>query len=104
VLPQILPMLAVRAAKPFHRPGWVYEEKIDGWRLLAYKDAARVQLLSRNGVDHTERFPALARAVGKLRPTRVVLDGEVAVFDEKFVSQFHLLNDPHPEFSARRLF
>ena len=21
--------------EPFHRDGWVYEEKIDGWRMLA---------------------------------------------------------------------
>src|SRR5262245_40823959 len=24
--------------EPFHRDGWVYEEKVDGWRMLAYKD------------------------------------------------------------------
>ena len=29
-------------APPFHRPGWVYEEKYDGWRILAYKMGARV--------------------------------------------------------------
>jgi hypothetical protein len=23
---------------PFHRDGWVYEEKVDGWRILAYKE------------------------------------------------------------------
>jgi ATP-dependent DNA ligase len=32
----------VRAA--FHRDGWVYEEKFDGWRMLAYKDGARVRV------------------------------------------------------------
>jgi ATP-dependent DNA ligase len=26
------------APEPFHRPGWVYEEKYDGWRIVAYKD------------------------------------------------------------------
>ena len=36
---------------PFHRDGWVYEEKVDGWRMLAYKDGARVRLISRNAVD-----------------------------------------------------
>ena len=43
--------------QPFHRDGWVYEEKIDGWRMLAYKDGRTVRLESRNGVDHTRRFP-----------------------------------------------
>ena len=37
----------------FHRDGWVYEEKVDGWRMLAYKDGQRVRLVSRNGRDHT---------------------------------------------------
>jgi ATP-dependent DNA ligase len=27
--------------EPFHRDGWVYEEKVDGWRMLAYKDGGR---------------------------------------------------------------
>lgn len=89
-------MLAIRAAKPFHRSGWIYEEKVDGWRLFAYKDGAHVRVVSRNGVDHTARFPELATAVSKLRPVRLVLDGEVGVFDEKLISQFHFLHDPDP--------
>jgi len=28
-------MLATLVAKPFHREGWVFEEKVDGWRILA---------------------------------------------------------------------
>ena len=24
-------------SRPFHRDGWVYEEKSDGWRMVAYK-------------------------------------------------------------------
>jgi hypothetical protein len=51
--------MAPTLAKPFHRPGWVYEEKYDGWRMVAYKDGARVRLISRNNVDHTERFREL---------------------------------------------
>lgn len=35
--------------KPFHRPGWVYEEKVDGWRMVAYKDASKVSLVSGRG-------------------------------------------------------
>jgi ATP-dependent DNA ligase len=36
------PMAATDVQRPFHRPGWVFEEKVDGWRVLAYKDAAGV--------------------------------------------------------------
>jgi bifunctional non-homologous end joining protein LigD len=78
---------------PFHRDGWVYEEKVDGWRMLAYKHGPRVRLLSRHAVDHTWRFHELAAAIAKLDVDVAVLDGEVAVFDEKLVSRFHLLRD-----------
>jgi hypothetical protein len=38
--------------QPFHHPGWVYEEKVDGWRMVAYKAGGTVRLVSRKGVDH----------------------------------------------------
>ena len=47
---------------PFHRDDWIYEEKVDSWRMLAYKDGHRVQLISPNAVDHTHRFRELAAA------------------------------------------
>src|SRR5258708_5294001 len=81
---------------PFHRDGWVSEEKVDGSRMLAYKDGASVRLISRNAVDWTSRFRELAAAIAKLRADILVLDGEVAVFDKKFVSRFELLRDPDP--------
>jgi len=78
--------------KPFHRPGWIYEEKYDGWRMLAFKDGSRVRLISRQGVDHTERFRELANAIAALKAPTLALDGEVCVFDKDLVSQFHLLD------------
>ena len=63
VIRQYTPMAPTLVRAPFHRAGWVYEEKVDGYRMLAYKDGARVRLVSRNGVDHTRRYrhvPALA--------------------------------------------
>ena len=72
-------------ARPFHREGWVYEEKYDGWRILAYKADGRVQLLSRNGRDHARRFGELASAIASLPEATLILDGEVAIFDERRV-------------------
>ena len=63
---------------PFHRDGWVYEEKADGWRIVAYKDGEQVRLLSRNGRDHTRRFRDIAGAISKLLARSLVLDGEDA--------------------------
>ena len=60
MIPQYTPMAPTLVREPFHRDGWVYEEKVDGWRMLAYKDRERVRLVSRNGVDHTRRLPGAA--------------------------------------------
>ena len=84
-------MLATLVAGPFDRPGWVYEEKYDGDRVLAYKERDRVRLLSRNGKDRTGRFPRIAAAIRSLTPSTLLLDGEVVVFDRKRVSRFQLL-------------
>jgi bifunctional non-homologous end joining protein LigD len=65
------------ASEPFHRDGWVYEEKLDGWRMIAYKDGPRVRLVSRSGVDNTARFPGIAAAVAGLLAPQLILDGEV---------------------------
>jgi bifunctional non-homologous end joining protein LigD len=81
-------------AKPFHRDGWVYEEKYDGWRLVAFKDGHRVRLVSRTGRDHAARFPEIADQVAGLPVPTLILDGEVCRFDGKLVSRFHLLSEP----------
>ena len=84
-------MLATLVREPFNRPGWVYEEKYDGDRILAYKEEHRIRLLTRNGIDRREAFPHIVTAVRSLRATNLLLDGEIVVFDRKGVSRFQLL-------------
>ena len=84
-------MLATLVADPFDRPGWVYEEKDDGYRILAYKEGDKVTLVSRNGKDRNGTFPDVARAVAALPYRALLLDGEVVAFDRKLVSRFQLL-------------
>ena len=76
--------------------GWIYEEKVDGWRILAYKDAAHVRLLSRNGIDHARRFRDVAAAVAALSDETLVLDGEVAIVDQTLRSRFDQLRESDP--------
>ena len=83
-------MQATQVATPFHRPGWVYEEKVDGYRKMTYKVGASVQLVSRQGKEFTQRFRDLAQAVAGLGES-VILDTEVAVFDRQLVSRFEWL-------------
>jgi bifunctional non-homologous end joining protein LigD len=77
--------------EPLHRDGWVYEEKIDGWRMLAYKDGARVRLLSRPAWITTTRFADVAATIAALPPATLVLDGELAICDERLRSRFEWL-------------
>src|SRR3984893_18144936 len=86
-------MLATLVREPFHHHGWIYEEKYDGYRILAYKEGTRVKLMSRNAIDRSTRFPHIAEAIRKLGHINLLLDGEVAVFDRKGVSRFQLLQN-----------
>jgi len=38
--PDIFTDASTQVRAPFDRPGWVYEEKIDGYRMLAYRDGS----------------------------------------------------------------
>ena len=88
---RVSPMLATLVDEPFHRENWAYEEKYDGVRMLAYKEGARVTLISRNNVNRNARYPGIAAAVAQLKAKTLLLDGEIVVFDAKNVSRFQML-------------
>jgi bifunctional non-homologous end joining protein LigD len=93
MIPRVQPMLATLVKEPFDHPGWVYEEKYDGYRILAYKEGRRVTLLSRNAKDRTAHFDVVAQAVSELPYETLLLDGEVVAFDGHGVSRFQLLQN-----------
>lgn len=74
-------MLAETGDQAFSDPAWIYELKLDGYRLLAGKAHQDVLLLTRNGNDYTEVFPEIARAVAAIPLERCLIDGEVVVLD-----------------------
>jgi bifunctional non-homologous end joining protein LigD len=88
---RVRPMLATLVDEPFHRAGWIYEEKYDGFRILAYKEGEEVRLLSRNDLDRTGTFPEIAEAIRRLPDRTLLLDGEAVALDRKGVSRFQLL-------------
>ncbi|HEY6392595.1 MAG TPA: hypothetical protein VIX89_15040, partial [Bryobacteraceae bacterium] len=90
---RVHPMLATLVREPFDKPGWVYEEKYDGYRILAYKEGKRVTLFSRNAKDRTATFASIADAVARLPFRTLLFDGEVLVFDRRHVSRFQLLQN-----------
>ena len=84
-------MLAEPADEAFTRDGWLFELKLDGYRLLACKSHGEALLLTRNGNDYTEVFPEVARAVKALPFDTCLIDGEVVVLDKTGKPQFSLL-------------
>ena len=86
------PMLAKPSA-PFHRDGWVYEIKYDGYRLLIERDGDAVTLHSRNGIDLTSRFPEIVKCARRLPCRQFAIDGEVVVHDRRGVPKFGRLQE-----------
>lgn len=74
------PMLATLTDNPFSDPGWIYERKLDGVRVLAFKAGSEVRLLSRSRKDQNVRYPELVEALEGLDGSFVV-DGEVVAFE-----------------------
>jgi hypothetical protein len=56
----IAPCLPSPAERPPSGQGWLHEIKLDGFRLMARRDAAGVRLLTRNGIDWSTRYPSIA--------------------------------------------
>ncbi|OYW34663.1 MAG: DNA ligase D, partial [Brevundimonas sp. 12-68-7] len=73
------PQLCRLVETPPRGEGWLHEIKIDGYRLQLRIAGGRVTLRTRNGLDWTGRFPAIAKAAAGL-PDALV-DGEAAALD-----------------------
>jgi ATP-dependent DNA ligase len=75
---------------------WQYEPKWDGFRCLAFKDGARVELRSKAGHSLSRYFPELVGALAALRAETFVLDGEIVVPEGDTLSFDALLQRIHP--------
>ena len=96
-------MLATRVDVPFTRPGWVFEPKYDGWRVVAARRGGRVSLLTRGGLDLAGEQPEIARAVAELPGGDLVVDGEMVVLDRRGISSFRLLQERNEPGAKRPL-
>lgn len=70
---------------------WIFEIKYDGYRILSYVENGKVQMLSRNNIDYTKKFPNIATSLKEIDAENFVIDGEVVCFDENGKSDFGLL-------------
>ena len=71
----LVPMAATLTQERFSGPEWVFEQKFDGIRLLAYKKGDDVQLFSRNHLP--QDLPSIQHAIERLPHAELILDGEI---------------------------
>ena len=84
-------MLAILVERPPQGPDWIFEVKWDGVRALAFVDREEVRLQSRSGLRCERQYPELAVIHHQIAGQQAILDGEIAVLDDKGVSRFHLI-------------
>src|SRR5438093_430801 len=77
----------------FTKPGWLFELKLDGYRVRAARHGGEAQLITRNGHDIAETFPEIARALAALPYDDVILDGELVVPDDAGRPSFQRLQN-----------
>ena len=83
------PQLCELVERPPSGAGWAHEVKFDGYRLQAVVADGEARLLTRKGLDWTERFPEIARACARLADG--VYDGEACALDHNGSPDFPAL-------------
>ena len=87
------PMAATLTRERFAGPEWVFERKLDGIRLLTFKDGPAVQLLSRNRLPQNAAYPSFVEAVAALPCRQAILDGEaVGGWEDRLESGYYLFD------------
>jgi ATP-dependent DNA ligase len=75
---------------------WQYEPKWDGFRCLAFRDGAKVELQSKSKQPLGRYFPEIVEAVGQVKAKKFVLDGELILPVGDALSFDDLLQRIHP--------
>ena len=90
----LAPMLAETTdAPPFKRPEWMWEPKLDGYRVLAFVGPKGVKLKSRRGLELSRQFPGVAAELERQGEGGMVLDGELVAFDASGRPSFNALQN-----------
>ncbi|MDK1375221.1 MULTISPECIES: DNA ligase D [unclassified Sinorhizobium] len=77
------PQLATLVTKAPAGDEWLNEAKFDGYRLMVAIGGGAVRCYTRNGLDWTEKFPAIASALAELDCKSALIDGEVVALSEE---------------------
>ena len=89
----VRPMLATQTDGAFDDPDWLYEIKLDGYRVEAVVSPKGVRLWTRNHIDAATYFPDLAGPADWIAAREAIVDGEVVALDPEGRPDFSLLQD-----------
>lgn len=84
-------MLAKLGDKALERKSFIYEPKLDGTRVLIYKDGTNIELINRRGRNIAYRYPELLDIGQSIKAKSCVLDSELVVLNQKGNPDFNLL-------------
>ncbi|MGQ0562985.1 MAG: ATP dependent DNA ligase [Gemmatimonadota bacterium] len=86
-------MAATLTYERFTGPEWIFERKLDGIRLLAFKRGRAVRLLSRNRLPQNKAYPSVVKAISELPVGNLILDGEaLGVWGAQGVVAYHVFD------------
>jgi ATP-dependent DNA ligase len=100
--PEFEPMEARQVDALPEGPGWQFEPKWDGFRCLAFREGAAVELRAKSGKPLGRYFPEVVERLATLRPDRFILDGELVIPQNGALSFDALQNRLHPAESRIR--
>jgi bifunctional non-homologous end joining protein LigD len=89
---RLQPMLATLTDVPFDEKGWIFEDKYDGFRMVAKIEGGKVMLYSRNGKIISHSYIEVAQALEGVKGDAVI-DGELVAIGKDRVSHFQLLQN-----------
>jgi bifunctional non-homologous end joining protein LigD len=99
----VKPQLTKLVEAPPDGPDWLHEIKFDGYRMHARLERGDVRLLTRTGLDWTQKFPRMAEALKALPAAQAYLDGELCGVRPDGTTSFSMIQSASETGSAEAL-
>jgi bifunctional non-homologous end joining protein LigD len=93
--------LPVKADKVPAGPDWIHEVKQDGYRMMLIRERKDVRLITKGGLNWTQRFPWIVEAALELRQQQFMIDGETVVLGEDGIADFNALHSRKHDHEAQ---
>jgi bifunctional non-homologous end joining protein LigD len=89
----LAPMQAELGDTAFNNTDWMWEPKLDGYRVLAFVDGDSVKLRTRRGLDLAADFPKVCAELRKQAVETLILDAEIVAFDAEGRPSFNAMQN-----------